>query len=157
MSNLASEIIEKLVVWGWVLTSVESCTGGMVFSRLTDIAGASGVLDRGFITYSNQAKQDMVGVPQQLLEQFGAVSQEVASAMASGGLAQAGADIAVAISGIAGPSGGSANKPVGLVWIAVALRTGEIDSRSYHFTGNRQDIREAATIAAFQQILEYLV
>ena len=119
--RLAEQIIAELTAQNRTLTTVESCTGGLVFATITDIAGSSAVMERGFITYSNQAKQDLVGVAEETLIAHGAVSEEVAAEMAMGGyrLSADGA-LAVALTGIAGPGGGSLAKPVGLVYIAVA-------------------------------------
>ncbi len=108
----------------WTVATAESCTGGLVVAALTEIAGSSDVVDRGFVTYSNAAKQSMLGVPSAMLKKFGAVSRETAEAMAAGALANSDADLAVAITGIAGPGGGSRGKPVGLVHFAAAARDG---------------------------------
>lgn len=110
---------------GWRLATAESCTGGLVAAHLTEVAGSSAVFEYGFVTYANAAKSDMIGVPAPLLEAHGAVSEPVARAMAEGALIRSGADAAVAITGIAGPSGGTAAKPVGLVHFGLALRSGE--------------------------------
>jgi nicotinamide-nucleotide amidase len=107
---------------GWKLAAAESCTGGLVAGAITDIAGSSDVFERGFVTYSNAAKVEMLGVPNDLIEQYGAVSEAVARAMAEGALRHSKADVAVAITGIAGPAGGSAAKPVGLVHFACATK-----------------------------------
>lgn len=162
MSITASDIIRNMARLRLMLVTVESCTGGMVFSELTSVSGASAVLDRGFITYSNQAKQEMVGVSPETLLHYGAVSEQTAAEMASGGLAAGGrADIAISITGIAGPDGGSMEKPVGLVYIGRAIRA---ESRSeplrtevfrHQFSGDRQAIRQAAMIAAFSHIQHY--
>ena len=111
------------------IATAESCTGGLVAGALTEIAGSSDVVDRGFVTYSNEAKHEMLGVPVATLEQHGAVSRETAEAMARGALGRATADLAVAITGIAGPGGGSPEKPVGLVHFAAASRTGKLVHR----------------------------
>ena len=110
-----------------MVATAESCTGGLVAGALTDIAGSSAVVDRGFVTYTNEAKQQMLGVPPTTLEKFGAVSRETAEAMAHGALGHAQADLAVSITGIAGPGGGSPEKPVGLVHFAAASRGGRAD------------------------------
>ena len=108
------------------LATAESCTGGLVAALLTEVAGSSAVLDRGFVTYSNEAKAELLGVPWQMLQRYGAVSREVAEAMAAGALACSSADMTVSITGIAGPGGGSAEKPVGLVHFALAMREGDV-------------------------------
>ena len=117
---LANEIIASLKAQGLTIATAESCTGGLIAGALTSVAGSSDVVYGGFVTYANEAKIAMVGVPFGLLREFGAVSKEVATAMAEGALAAAGTHIAVAVTGIAGPGGGSAEKPVGLVYFAVA-------------------------------------
>jgi nicotinamide-nucleotide amidase len=116
----ARRLVWELEARGLKLATAESCTGGLVAGALTEIAGSSAVVERGFVTYSNAAKIDMLGIDTKLIERHGAVSAEVARAMAEGALAQSNADVAVAVTGIAGPSGGSAEKPVGLVHFAVA-------------------------------------
>ena len=123
MSNaeLANALLQACQQRGIMLVTAESCTGGMIIAALTDIAGSSAVVDRGFITYSNAAKQAMLGVPASVLETRGAVSKETAEAMAAGALERSGADLSAAITGVAGPGGGTAEKPVGLVWFGVAL------------------------------------
>ena len=124
VEELAARVLSACRRRGWMLATAESCTGGMVAATLTAIAGSSDVIERGFVTYSNEAKADMLGVPPEMIAQWGAVSRQVAEAMAIGALAHSKASIAVSITGIAGPGGGSADKPVGLVHIACALREG---------------------------------
>ena len=162
MSITAADIIELMKARRLRLVTVESCTGGMVFSELTSVSGASAVLDRGFITYSNQAKQEMVGVSPETLLHYGAVSEQTAAEMASGGLTAGGqADIAISITGIAGPDGGSMEKPVGLVYIGRAIHAENsveavrTDIFRHQFAGDRQTIRQAAMIAAFGHIQQY--
>lgn len=139
------------------IATVESCTGGMISAALTDIAGSSNVLDRGYVTYSNTAKEQMVGVPEALIEKHGAVSSEVAAAMAEGGLARSDADLTIAVTGIAGPGGGSADKPVGLVWFACAMSWGPTLVLSNQFDDNGRDfIRYHTTMFALQIVLEML-
>jgi len=130
------------------IATVESCTGGLVAGALTEIAGSSDVVERGFVTYANEAKTDMVGVPAALIAKVGAVSEEVARAMAEGALAHAPVDLAVAITGIAGPGGDSPSKPVGLVHFACARRGGSTAHERHLFPGNRSDIRLAAVRVA---------
>ncbi len=120
----AATVLERCRARGLTLATAESCTGGMVAAALTDIAGSSDVVDRGFVTYSNKAKQQMLGVPAATLKRHGAVSAETAAAMAKGALKNSQADLAVAITGIAGPGGGSKQRPVGLVYFAAATRDG---------------------------------
>ena len=158
-SVLAEQVITALKHHQLSLRAVESCTGGMVFAALTDISGASAVLDRGYITYSNQAKMELVGVSEDTLSQYGAVSEQTAGEMATGGLKDCAVrGICVAVTGIAGPSGGSAEKPVGLVHIATALNLcdgsqGQLYHQRHIFAGDRQQIRGAAQHAALSQLM----
>jgi nicotinamide-nucleotide amidase len=114
---------------GLMLATAESCTGGLIAAFLTEVPGSSDVFERGFVTYSNAAKSELLGVPANLIDQYGAVSEEVARAMASGALSHSRADLAVAVTGVAGPGGGTAEKPVGLVHLAAARRDGRIVHR----------------------------
>ncbi len=132
---------------GWRLVLAESCTGGLLARRITAIAGASDYLDRGFITYSNGAKTELLGVPEEVLNNYGAVSRQVALAMANGACTHAGVEVAVAITGIAGPTGGSPDKPVGTVFIACVTPSGKTVEK-YHFSGTREQIQESAAHAA---------
>jgi nicotinamide-nucleotide amidase len=122
----AMAVLDACRARGLKIATAESCTGGLVAGALTDIAGSSDVVDRGFVTYSNEAKQQMLGVPASILQEHGAVSRQTAEAMARGALGRANADLVVAITGIAGPGGGSADKPVGLVHFAAAMRSGKL-------------------------------
>ncbi len=133
---------------GLMLATAESCTGGLIGAGLTAIPGSSDVVERGFITYSNAAKQAALGVPAPLLAAHGAVSEAVARAMAEGALAASAADVAVAVTGIAGPGGGSADKPVGLVHIAAARRGRPPRHERHVFTGDRDGVRLTAAVAA---------
>lgn len=135
---------------GLRLTTAESCTGGLIASLLTEIPGSSDVVGRGFVTYSNEAKQDMLGVRAETLAAHGAVSGETAREMASGALARAGPDayLAVAVTGVAGPGGGSVEKPVGTVWLAVASSGGETVASKHTLDGDRAEIRRAAVECA---------
>lgn len=138
-----------------MLATAESCTGGLIAGAVTQIAGSSAVLDRGFVTYSNDAKADMLGVEPGLIASDGAVSKPVAEAMARGALAHSRADVAVSCTGIAGPGGGSAEKPVGLVHIACAVRGGQIAHRECRFGDvGRVHIRLLTVQAALQAILD---
>jgi nicotinamide-nucleotide amidase len=137
---------------GVMLATAESCTGGLIAAALTSIAGSSDVVDRGFVTYSNEAKNQMIGVPMPLIETHGAVSQQVAAAMADGALARSRAAIAVSVTGVAGPGGGSAGKPVGLVCFGLA-RTGVPPMTEQQvFPGDRTAIRAATVAHAFKMI-----
>lgn len=140
---------------GTTLATVESCTGGLVSAALTEVPGSSDVVKCGFVTYSNAAKSALVDVPPCLFETVGAVSEEVADAMASGGLRRSGADVAVAVTGVAGP-GGSESKPAGLVHLAAARRTGGSLHERCMFAGARSDVRRAAVLKAFE-LVERLV
>lgn len=135
------------------IATAESCTGGMVAMALTDIAGASDIVERGFVTYSNKAKTDMLGVSERLISSEGAVAASVAAAMAEGALKRSEADIAVAITGIAGPGGSTEHKPVGLVFIAAAMKNGHVDAQEFRF-GNigRGAVRERSAIEALNMM-----
>jgi nicotinamide-nucleotide amidase len=137
---------------GLTVATVESCTGGLVAGALTSVAGSSDVLDRGFVTYSNEAKNEMVGVPMDLIVAHGAVSADVAEAMARGGVERSNARIAVAITGIAGPGGGTPTKPVGLVHFGCCREGGA--TALYHeiYKGNRDDVRAASVLQALAMI-----
>jgi nicotinamide-nucleotide amidase len=137
---------------GLMLATAESCTGGLIAAALTAIAGSSDVVDRGFVTYSNEAKNQMIGVPMALIESHGAVSEAVAAAMADGALARSRAAIAVSVTGVAGPGGGTVEKPVGLVCFGLA-RTGTPAITERHiFPGDRTAIRAATVAHAFEMI-----
>lgn len=136
------------------VAAVESCTGGLLASALTALPGSSDVMERGFVTYSNRAKIELVSVPAAVIEARGAVSEPVARAMAAGGLARSGADIAVAVTGIAGPDGGTAEKPVGLVHLAAARRGGSTIHTRRVFAGDRAAIREASVLQALRMIVD---
>ncbi len=134
------------------VTAAESCTGGWVAKTLTDVPGSSAWFERGFVTYSNQAKSEMIGVAPATLEAHGAVSQQVVTEMAQGACKAANASYAVAISGIAGPDGGTAEKPVGTVWFGFASATGVLETRRECFTGGRESVRRQATVYALQTL-----
>lgn len=135
---------------GLHIATAESCTGGMIAAALTDVAGSSDVFERGFVTYSNDAKQELIAVPPPILAKHGAVSAETAEAMARGALARSRADVAISVTGIAGPGGGSAEKPVGLVWFGIARKVGENLTVREIFPGDRTAIRQAAVARALQ-------
>ncbi len=135
------------------LATAESCTGGLIAASLTALAGSSAWVERGFVTYSNQAKQELLGVPEDLLARHGAVSQPVAKAMAEGALARSAADMAVAVTGIAGPGGATPTKPVGLVHLAVARRGHETRTLEQLFPGDRTQVREAAALVAMDLLI----
>lgn len=149
----AEKILADARAKGLKLATAESCTGGLIAGLLTEIAGSSDVVERGFVTYSNQAKQDMLGVPQALLIRHGAVSEAVARAMAEGALAYSKADLAVAVTGIAGPGGGTAEKPVGLVHIAAARKGANTLHRECRFGDiGRGGVRIATADAALEML-----
>jgi nicotinamide-nucleotide amidase len=151
--DTAARVLDACRTHGHKVATAESCTGGLVAGALTEIPGSSDVLDRGFVTYSDAAKQTMLGVPASVLERHGAVSRETADAMAAGALMMSNADLAVAITGIAGPGGGSAEKPVGLVHFAAAAR----DGRRLHREKRYGDVgRSAVRREAVTQALELL-
>jgi nicotinamide-nucleotide amidase len=141
---------------GLTVATAESCTGGLVAGALTEIPGSSDVVDRGFVTYSNAAKRTMLGVPADVLEHRGAVSRETAEAMAAGALSMSDADLAVAITGIAGPGGGSAEKPVGLVHLAAAARNGRMIHREKRFGDAGRSAVRAQAVAEALEMLEVL-
>jgi nicotinamide-nucleotide amidase len=147
---LARATLARLESAGLRLATAESCTGGLIAGCLTAIPGSSAVVERGFVTYSNEAKTDMLGVPADLIGRVGAVSAEVAEAMATGALDHSRADIAVSVTGIAGPDGGTPTKPVGLVYLGVARRGGSVRHERHIFSGDRDGIRQAAVIRALE-------
>ena len=150
---LATHVLLACRARGLTVATAESCTGGLVVAALTDIAGSSEVVDRGFITYSNAAKEAMLGVPTETLARHGAVSRETAEAMAKGALAHSPADLAVAITGVAGPGGGSADKPVGLVQFAAAARDGRLVHRERRFGDiGRAEVRHRSVIQALEML-----
>ena len=144
-------VAETLLRRQWMLATAESCTGGMVAAACTDLAGSSAWLERGFVTYSNAAKTQMLGVDAQLIAAHGAVSEPVARAMAQGALQHSAAQVALAITGVAGPGGGSVAKPVGTVWFAFAGPWG-VHSEVQHFGGDRAAVRQAAALHALLRL-----
>lgn len=150
---LAAELGAALLARGECLASAESCTGGWVAEVVTAIAGSSAWFDRGFVTYSNAAKTEMLGVPDTTLARHGAVSEPTARAMAQGALAHSLAHWTLAITGIAGPSGGTAEKPVGLVCFAWAAREGGCEAQTMHFAGDRAAVRQQAVRHALRELL----
>ncbi|MEN3791474.1 CinA family protein [Fulvimarina sp. MAC3] len=154
MERLARTVVERFTAADLKLATVESCTGGMVAAAITDIAGSSSVLERGFVTYSNEAKVDLVGVDPSALEAYGAVSQTVARQMAEGGVKHSSAQVAVSITGIAGPGGGSPTKPVGLVHFACASRRGTTHREERYGDLGRAAIRQRSVETALNMLLE---
>ena len=157
IQDLAAEVLQSARRAGLMLVTAESCTGGLVAGALTAIAGSSDVVDRGFVTYSNAAKSQMLGAPSALIAEHGAVSAQVAAAMAVGALSASGADLAVSVTGIAGPGGGSPQKPVGLVYFAAARAGGPILARQRLFGDiGREAVRLMSVRAALELMLEQM-
>jgi len=152
----ASALLDACKIQGVMLATAESCTGGLITALLTEIPGSSAVVDRGFVTYSNEAKVKMLGVPATLIRRHGAVSQEVAKAMALGALKNSDADISISVTGIAGPGGGTPEKPVGLVYMAVAQGDKCVLLVECNFKGNRSQIRRRAVDQAIYILMEHL-
>lgn len=151
--RLEKKIGRQLAKHSLSLCTAESCTGGLVAGRITNVSGASGCFEGGFITYSNAAKSRIIGVPKELIEKYGAVSDETARAMAEGARKRLFTDMSVAVTGIAGPTGGTPDKPVGTVYIAVA-RDGKTSVRKFMFTGTRYGIRRQTTEEALKFMLD---
>lgn len=152
---LSTGIIEEFSARGLTVATAESCTGGLIAGALTEISGSSAVVDRGFVTYSNVAKHEMIGVSEETLAQFGAVSKETALEMVEGALKAAGTSLAVAVTGIAGPGGGSPEKPVGLVHLAAASKTGKLIHREMRYSDlGRTAIRLATVRTALEMLLD---
>jgi nicotinamide-nucleotide amidase len=156
LQQLAGELGAKMLARGWMLTTAESCTGGWVGQLITTLPGSSQWYERGFITYSNAAKVEMLGVPEDTLATHGAVSEQTASAMAAGALAHSHAQAALAISGIAGPGGGTPQKPVGLVCYGWALADGTLMSSTCRLDGDRDEIRSRAVAAALRGLIDLI-
>ena len=157
LAALARTFLETCKARGILVATAESCTGGGIIALMTDMPGSSSMVDRGFVTYSNEAKQDMVGVKAATLEAHGAVSEETAREMAEGALTNSRASISLAVTGIAGPDGGSPGKPVGLVWIGVARSDRPSEVRRFQFENQGRDyIRRETARAALQMGLELL-
>ncbi|QKT05090.1 nicotinamide-nucleotide amidase [Ectothiorhodospiraceae bacterium 2226] len=154
--ELAEQVGAALAARGLRLVTAESCTGGWVAKTITDVPNSSQWFDRGFVTYSNEAKQEMLGVAAATLREHGAVSAATVREMARGALAHSRADLAVAISGIAGPGGGSADKPVGTVWLAWARRDAQPRALRVHLEGDRAMVREGAAVVALQGVVDAL-
>jgi nicotinamide-nucleotide amidase len=149
----ATRVLDASRANGLKIATAESCTGGLVAGALTDIAGSSDVVERGFVTYSNEAKVEMLGVPEATLATHGAVSKATAEAMAVGAIRRSAADLAVAVTGIAGPGGGTAEKPVGLVHFAVAARDGRHGHRERRFGDiGRAEVRQRSVLVALEML-----
>lgn len=153
IDQLSQQVKDHLDAHRKQIVFAESCTGGLISACLTNIPGASSVLDRSFTVYSNTAKEEILAVPHDLLVRYGAVSRQVAAAMAQGALARSHADMAVSVTGIAGPGGATETKPVGLVYIGTALRGQDAQAERYQFEGQRHEVRLATVKQAYQLIL----
>lgn len=153
---LATDVLDRAKARGVMIATAESCTGGLIAGCLTEIAGSSAVVERGFVTYSNEAKTEMLGVPATTISAVGAVSEEVARAMVEGAVERSRAELAVAVTGVAGPGGGSAEKPVGLVHFGCAIEGGETLHRREVFPGDRSAVREATIRTALEMLLARL-
>jgi nicotinamide-nucleotide amidase len=158
VASLVAPLAEALRARGWRLTSAESCTGGMIAAACTDLAGSSDWFERAVVSYSNAAKTELLGVPAALIAQHGAVSEPVVRAMAEGMQRSSGSDLAVAVTGIAGPGGGTPDKPVGMVWFGFALRgadgTVQVASEQCRFDGDRAQVRRATVAYALRGLLQ---
>jgi nicotinamide-nucleotide amidase len=152
---LCGQLAGKLLERGWMLATAESCTGGLIAAACTELSGSSRWFERGFVTYSNEAKAESLGVDPALLQAHGAVSEVVARAMAFGAIRHSRAQVAIAVTGIAGPTGGSAQKPVGTVWFGFSV-DGRLHSETVRFPGDRQAIRQATVRHALVRLMELL-
>ncbi len=154
--DLLRSLADALNAKGWMLTTAESCTGGWIAKLCTDLAGSSAWFERGFVTYSNEAKQDMLGVREETLAQYGAVSEAVTAEMAAGAVLHSRAQVAVSVSGIAGPGGGTASKPVGTVCFGWALQGGKVRTATHRFEGDREAVRRQSVEYALNGVLHLL-
>ena len=146
------QLADLLLKKRWYLATAESCTGGMIAAACTDLAGSSAWFERGFVTYSNAAKTELLGVAADMIAQHGAVSEAVARAMAQGALAKSRAQVAVSVTGVAGPTGGSASKPVGTVWFGFATPAGVV-TETRLFAGDRAAVRQATVLHALRRLI----
>ncbi len=156
MENLAAQVGGALKAHGMMLATAESCTGGGVAQAITEVAGSSAWFERGFVTYSNLSKQQMLGVRETTLKQYGAVSEMTVREMVAGALANSAAQVALAVTGIAGPDGGTADKPVGTVWFAWGIKHGETRAQRHQLGGNRAEVRAQAVHIALQGLIDLL-
>jgi nicotinamide-nucleotide amidase len=154
LMTLVSDLAAQLQARGAQLATAESCTGGLIAATCTDVSGSSAWFERGFVTYSNQAKTELLGVDAALIDAHGAVSEAVARAMAEGALARSRAQVAVAVTGVAGPTGGSPDKPVGTVWLAWSVQGGDTRALRCKFPGDRAAVRWATVAQALQGLLD---
>ena len=154
-AELCVRLAQALVLKRWTLATAESCSGGMIAAACTDLSGSSVWFERGFVTYSNAAKTQCLGVPAPLIAQHGAVSETVVRAMAQGAITHSQADVSIAVTGVAGPTGGSADKPVGTVWFGWSVR-GQVASELQRFAGDRSAVRTATVEHALRLLLRDL-
>jgi nicotinamide-nucleotide amidase len=152
---LCAQLADVLLAQGWMLATAESCTGGLIAAACTELAGSSRWFERGFVTYSNEAKTESLGVDAALIDTHGAVSEKVARAMAFGAVRHSRAQVGIAVTGIAGPTGGSADKPVGTVWFGFSI-DGKLSSETRCFAGDRQAVRQATLRHALQRLLQLM-
>jgi nicotinamide-nucleotide amidase len=153
--RLCEELAARLLAMRWMLATAESCTGGLIAAACTDLSGSSNWFERGFVTYSNAAKSEMLGVDAALISQHGAVSEVVARAMAFGAIRHSHAQVSVAVTGVAGPTGGSAEKPVGTVWFGFQV-DGQLTSETRRFEGDRAAVRQATVQHALTRLLQLI-
>jgi nicotinamide-nucleotide amidase len=153
--RLCEELAPRLLAMRWMLATAESCTGGLIAAACTDLSGSSNWFERGFVTYSNAAKSEMLGVDAALIAQHGAVSEVVARAMAFGAIRHSHAQVSVAVTGVAGPTGGSAEKPVGTVWFGFQV-DGQLTSETRRFEGDRAAVRQATVQHALTRLLQLI-
>ncbi|QQG35420.1 MAG: CinA family protein [Micavibrio aeruginosavorus] len=156
MQDLVESLSVKMQALGLMLTTAESCTGGMIAMAMTERPGSSAIFERGFITYSNQSKHELLDVPKDTLLKHGAVSAQVATAMVRGALVHSRAEIALSVTGIAGPDGGSDKKPVGLVYIGFGDKSGLTEVAEHRFQGNRAEVRKQAAEAALKHLIRFI-
>jgi nicotinamide-nucleotide amidase len=152
---LCAQLAQALLARGWMLATAESCTGGLVAAACTDLSGSSNWFERGFVTYSDEAKTELLGVDPALIAQHGAVSEVVVRAMAFGAVRHSHAQVSVAVTGVAGPTGGSPDKPVGTVWFGFQV-DGQLSSETRRFEGDRATVRAATVEYALQRLLQLL-
>ncbi|MEP2775278.1 MAG: competence/damage-inducible protein A [Luteolibacter sp.] len=155
-SSMEATVIRLLRKKGMKIAIAESCTGGLIANRLTNVAGSSEVFTHGWVTYANEAKNDQLGVPMEMIDSHGAVSEEVARAMAEGAIRESRADIAISITGIAGPGGGTEEKPVGTAWLGLAVKGGETVAKKIYHPRNRKDFKQSASQSALDLVRKSL-
>ena len=153
--HIEEQVVERLKELQLTVTTAESCTGGLIAARLVNVAGASPGFGRGFVTYANEAKEEELGVKHETLQQHGAVSKQTVKQMARGAAAHGKADVAIAVTGLAGPDGGTKEKPVGLVYVGIFYKD-KVYWQEFHFKGNRSTIRELTVVNSLQNVLRVL-